>query len=510
MEFNESLNILVGDNEAGKSTILEAIHLAISGQLNSRNIQSELTPYLFNQETVIDYLNKLKSGRSLPPPSIVIEVYFKDELELATLKGTNNSLKEDCPGIKLIIEFNDEFSSEYEEFIKSKESKKTIPIEYYKVSWFGFSNNAITSRSIPISTTLIDTSLLRSGGNIQNYVLKVISDHLSPSQRVALALSYRKLKDTFLEDPTVEQIHKHLKDNSVTDKNFTVSMDISSRSTWESGLTAHFDDIPFVFIGRGEQSSIKMQLAMDGSSDTHIFLVEEPENHLSYLNMQKLINAIGEKAQGKQIIITTHSSFVLNKLGVESVILFNRGKSMKLNNLQKETRDYFMKLPGHDTLRLILAQKAILVEGPSDELIVQRAYLDKHQKNSLADGVDVISVQSLAFKRFLEIGVLLDLKIRVVTDNDGDLNDLHSKYFGYGNLNDIKICYDNDTNYPTLEPQLLKANSLNTINSVLGKQFKTEDELLNYMSKHKTDCALQIFSSQQSINFPQYIIDAIT
>lgn len=31
LEFNNGLNILVGDNEAGKSTILEAIHLALSG-----------------------------------------------------------------------------------------------------------------------------------------------------------------------------------------------------------------------------------------------------------------------------------------------------------------------------------------------------------------------------------------------------------------------------------------------------------------------------------------------
>ena len=30
LELNKGLNILVGDNEAGKSTILEAIHLALS------------------------------------------------------------------------------------------------------------------------------------------------------------------------------------------------------------------------------------------------------------------------------------------------------------------------------------------------------------------------------------------------------------------------------------------------------------------------------------------------
>lgn len=34
LKLNEGANILVGNNEAGKSTILEAIHLALSGVLN--------------------------------------------------------------------------------------------------------------------------------------------------------------------------------------------------------------------------------------------------------------------------------------------------------------------------------------------------------------------------------------------------------------------------------------------------------------------------------------------
>ena len=36
IEFRDGLNILVGDNEAGKSTILEAINLALSGILGGR------------------------------------------------------------------------------------------------------------------------------------------------------------------------------------------------------------------------------------------------------------------------------------------------------------------------------------------------------------------------------------------------------------------------------------------------------------------------------------------
>ena len=42
-------NIIVGDNEAKKTTILEAINLVLSGVINGRYLTEEtLDPYLFN------------------------------------------------------------------------------------------------------------------------------------------------------------------------------------------------------------------------------------------------------------------------------------------------------------------------------------------------------------------------------------------------------------------------------------------------------------------------------
>ena len=50
--FNDGLNILVGDNEAGKSTILEAIHLCLSGILDGKYLKHDFHQYLFNYEVV--------------------------------------------------------------------------------------------------------------------------------------------------------------------------------------------------------------------------------------------------------------------------------------------------------------------------------------------------------------------------------------------------------------------------------------------------------------------------
>ena len=72
---------------------------------------------------------------------------------------------------------------------------------------------------------------------------------------------------------------------------------------------------------------------------------------------------------------------------------------MRLTDLPVDTLDYFKKLSGYDTLRVVLAQRLILVEGPSDELIVQRAFKDRHGVLPLEAGVDVINVRGLSFKR---------------------------------------------------------------------------------------------------------------
>ena len=144
-------------------------------------------------------------------------------------------------------------------------------------------------------------------------------------------------------------------------------------------------------------------------------------------------------------------------------------------------------------------------------MLLQKAYKAKHGKLPLEDGVDVISVGSLAFKRFLEIGKLLNLDIRVVTDNDGDVGALRSRYEDYvdGKVKSIRICYDTDENCRTLEPQLLKANSVAVLNSVLGKAFENDTDLLKYMANNKTDCALRVFNSTGALNYPGYISDAI-
>jgi predicted ATP-dependent endonuclease of OLD family len=160
--LNKHLNVIVGDNECGKSTFLEAVQLALSGQLNGRMIQGEIHPHLFNMDAVKIYIAALIAKKPARPPAILIEVYLEDVDTLALLKGQNNSLKENVPGVKLIIEFNEEHREEYATYIADPTIIKTIPVEYYHHQWRNFADNPVIARSIPIKPCFIDASSIRN------------------------------------------------------------------------------------------------------------------------------------------------------------------------------------------------------------------------------------------------------------------------------------------------------------------------------------------------------------
>ncbi|GHT08256.1 hypothetical protein AGMMS49532_02830 [Endomicrobiia bacterium] len=100
--------------------------------------------------------------------------------------------------------------------------------------------------------------------------------------------------------------------------------------------------------------------------------------------------------------------------------------SSSFNSLEEETYKFFEKLPGYETLRMILCKKAILVEGASDELIIQRAFMDKNNNAlPIEKEIDVISVKGLAFKRFLDVAKMIKKPVAVVADNDGNFEKKH-------------------------------------------------------------------------------------
>lgn len=511
--FGEKFNIVVGDNESGKSTLLEAINLALRCQINRRPALYELHPYMFNRQAVTEFIESHKNETPLPPPEVLIEVYFTKSDELAEFTGINNSLGDDqANGVSLKIVLDEEnYSEDFAAYVADTDTLNDIPIEYYKIEWRSFAwGTTLTPQAIPLKSVLIDPSGISNTYAANKYVVEIVRDYLTPSERVDLALSYRSMRGEFQGHDRIKAINDKLSSQTgtVTDKTLSVAMDVTTRSSWETGVAPHLDDIPLNLVGKGEQNSIKIKLAIAASDGCDIFLLEEPENHLSHGNLGRLIKHVSDTCEDKQIIVTTHSSFVLNKLGVENVIMFDGSSGAKINDLPPDTLSYFKRLPGHDTLRMILSSRTILVEGPSDELIVQKAYLQEYEKLPLQDGVEVISVGT-SFKRFLDIAMHIDVQVCVVRDNDGDAAGKVNLFSDYTSKSTITICIDGDDTARTLEPQLVKANGLEKLNIMLDKEFSSESDLIEYMTANKTDVALTLFEHEDALKIPEYIQNAI-
>lgn len=526
LQLNTGLNILVGNNDSGKSTFLEAIHLALTGLYGGRNIRNELSQYLFNKEVVKEYLTSVKDGQPIDLPNMFIEIYFSGSIDPNFEGSGNTEGLNSVEGIRFEAYYDDKYATEYSKAVASKDLI-TLPIEYYDVRWMTFARQQTTIRSIPVKSAMIDSAQYRYQNGSDVYISRIVKDLLEAEEIVSIAQAHRRMKDGFINDSSIVAINKRIsEESSMTDGKVSLSVDLGTKNAWENSLVTQLNDVPFGYIGKGSQCIIKTDLALTNkrSQNAQIILMEEPESHLSFSKLNYLISSISHKCDNKQIILSTHSSFVANKLGLANLLLLANHQITKLTELNSET--FFRKISGYDTLRLILCKKAILVEGDSDELIVQKAYMKTHNgRLPIEDEVDVISV-GITFLRFLEIAKCLKINVVVVTDNDGNIDALKSKYYNYLGENtkeNIKICFDSVVdegdfqiggkkyNYNTLEPKILKANNndLSLFNRVFNKKYTDINDLRKYMESNKTDCALAIFDSDEEIKFPDYIMEAV-
>ncbi len=515
--LNSGINILVGNNEAGKSTILEAINLALTGLLNGRYLRNELSQYLFNHQTVTEYIKSLspESDKALEPPSICIEIFFGGE-DCPRFEGDGNSDRAKRCGIILKIEFDPEYQGHYEALL-SEGGLNSIPVEYYRIVWKSFAREVVTALSIPLKCVLIDSSSTRYQNGSDVYISRIIDSDLDDAERAAISQEYRKMKELFGSAESVKAINSKIKDKAgLTDRELSISVDLATHNSWQTTLMTYLDKVPFHFIGKGEQCVLKTSLALGNkkSEKANLILLEEPENHLTHTRLNNLLRDIAKNCAGKQIIVTTHSSFVANKLGLENLILLKNPKSTKLTNLPSETYLFFQKLAGYQTLRLLLCRKAVLVEGPSDELVFQKAYMDENNGHlPIEDGVDVISV-GLSFKRFLEVAEKLNQPVCVITDNDHDFqNKVKQKYKDFDNVEYIRVFADDRDDINTLEPQIvdLYKDRLNDLREIIGisDAYDSPAEVRKYMEDNKTAYALRIFDNGDKFAFPKYILDAV-
>lgn len=162
-------------------------------------------------------------------------------------------------------------------------------------------------------------------------------------------------------------------------------------------------------------------------------LIEEVEAHLHPQAQLRLIeylqNEIAEKS-GVQLIMTTHSPNLASKVKLDNLIICKGDKAFPMGSdfTELEKGDYLFLERFLDVTKanLFFAQGIILVEGDAENILIP-ALADILGKPLTKHGVSVVNVQSTAFLRYSRIfkrksGEGMGVKVAVVTDNDIEID----------------------------------------------------------------------------------------
>ncbi|PPF64179.1 ATP-dependent endonuclease [Clavibacter michiganensis] len=508
-----TFNVLVGNNQAGKSTLLEAIGMAVTGRINGRAVTEELNPHWFHAETVTAYLAARSRGQTPLPPEMLIEVTLQDRPEFASLIGADDLDKPSghAPGVRLRIRLNPEYREEFNAYV-SEPGTKLLPTEYFTADWRSFQGDHLTKRPRALAVAVIDSRTVRSTAGVDYHLRQIIGENLTDEESAAVSAAFRRVKENMTAEHLGDINTKLAAGDELLDGGrVALAMDHSSRTSWDSSVVPHVDDVPFLLAGQGQQAVTKIVLAMRRHTNAAgAVMIEEPENHLSHSNLNVLLDRIETLSRNEQqVFVATHSSFVLNRLGLDRLRLVSNSDVRPFVDLSKDTVDYFRKLPGFDTLRLVLARRVVLVEGPSDELLFERFYSDRWGRRPIDDGVDVFSMRGLSHRRFLELAKLVGKRCVILTDNDGrSQTELEDARTELGDLlnEDRVLLFGDPASGRTLEPQVVNVNNSDTLRSILGTP---RADLETWMRNNKTDAALKIFSSPTSIVPPSYMAQAL-
>ena len=140
LDVNPDINIFIGDNESGKSTVLQAIDLVARG--SRTRIENIGLDRLFNVESMTAFMNGDRNMSN--PPELYIELYLENQTD-PSLVGKNNSLEQLYSGIRLRCCFNEEYSKVVSELLKDPNAP--FPLEFYNISFDTFAGESFIAYS---------------------------------------------------------------------------------------------------------------------------------------------------------------------------------------------------------------------------------------------------------------------------------------------------------------------------------------------------------------------------
>lgn len=453
---------------------------------------------LLNINAVHSFLQSERTFENLP--KLIVELYVSGCNDHA-MNGSNNSEHRVCDGIRLVCEANPDYRTEISHSLQAQSDY--FPYDYYSIRFSTFADEGYTGYKKKLRSVLIDSAAMNTEHATTDFVRRMYIQYteVDVKERATHKSKYRQMKTQFCAENM-----QTLNERIPAAKNYSFGLRNGSSQTFENDLMIYEDQISLESKGTGKQVFIKTDFALEhAGADVDVILIEEPENHLSHVNLRDMLQRVVSTQNG-QIFVTTHNSLISTRLELKNLFILHavgENRPTTLNGLSDDTAQYFMKVPPAGIVEYVLSNKLILVEGPSEYMLFERFYETIAHCKPEHHGVHIIDIRGLSFIRYLDIARLTGAKVAVVTDNDGDiLVNITNKYSAFANVQNVKVFHCQDETLNTFEIVLYHENA-----SLCDKLFGNNAK--DHMLKNKTESAYTLLEQKEIINVPTYIQEAI-
>lgn len=501
-DFNPNLNVIIGENGAGKSSILQAIDIVLNQKgIDDRRFKNEYG-MLMNKNAEKVFIEDPKIS-TLPKLEITVYLHLSNDIQNHIFSGIDSD-GQTSSFIHFEYSFNEDFDIEFQSLV-AEGNISFVPYEFYQSSW-EIPIGQYHYRKNPLKSIVIDTD--KTDGDSFSSYKNQIYNSLPTKTQSNLSTKLKKQLSVYKEDITnLIGNDLHLQADPAR---------ILVRDTLE--IFSKDNPIPLRQEGSGIENIIKTEIAL--KSEAKLVLLEEPENHLTFdLATQQIQFILNLEEANRQVILTTHNPLIVNRLNLKNVLLLTENSFLSLNSLDSNTALYFSRLDNLNILQFMLAKKVILVEGPTEYVLMDTMFKATTGKSLAEEGIHLLSMGGDHAKKFIEVAKKLGNKVLIITDNDGNDNRQESLTRMANTSSNVRISIPENKELFTFEATLFYSNqewfesdfwNHRSSTSKWGSHKNLPKELV-YLLNNKVDSALEYVTAieEKDISVPKYLVEGL-
>lgn len=447
INFNEGLNILVGENNSGKSSIIDALRLCFSLGKQWRNIG------IHESDFYID-----KTDPTSPLEDIEFHLYFEIQnpeeagifIDLLSVDGTNEELQ---LHVKYSLNVTKGITRIKPTIWGGDNEGQHIAYEIFDLLYFVYLE--------PLRDAVKYLRPFR-GSKLGELFSKIETD-LEKQDSIAKEIRNSFRNQTDLQELILKgqkEINRHLSESAIGElredveidllpfdfrkivDSLRIQMPIYSPKRLGTGINQAYFEL--YQNGLGYNNLIYTAVVLGDllkrkgiEPESYIsLLIEEPEAHLHPQMQNTFFSYMNElNKKGIQIFITSHSPTITSKADLDSLIILDKldervkAFSLRDSDLNEDNKKYLHKFLDVTKAQLFFAKGVILVEGISEALLLPVfSKMIDGDYDLQKKGIEIVNINGVAFEHFAKLfnsdepNKRLDRRCVIISDDDKDDN----------------------------------------------------------------------------------------